>query len=235
MCYPLNMSPNLIQRDEAEAILLQNGWLFHQPETFQKEVLRRSILVHFAPGERIFGFGDEPAGIYGLVSGAVMINTAPPNHIPQLINVGAPGAWAGEGCFLTRQPRSFELRALVGTWAMYLPLEQMDEMAEADPMVVHNFGQIIMASVDALIRVIHDLQRVDPDRRIAAVLQRARWIGEHPLPLTQAEIGTMARASRRQVNAALKRFADQGWVKTRYRSITILNAEKLRLLSTQDD
>ena len=93
MCYPLNMSPNLIQRDEAEAILLQNGWLFHQPEAFQKEVLRRSILVHFAPGERIFGFGDEPAGIYGLVSGAVMINTAPPNHIPQLINVGAPGAW----------------------------------------------------------------------------------------------------------------------------------------------
>jgi len=235
MCYPLNMSPNLIKRDDAEATLQQNGWLFHQQEAFQKEVLRRSTLVHFAPGERIFGFGDDPAGIYGLVSGAVMINTAPPGHTPQLINVGAPGAWAGEGSFLTRGPRSLELRALVGTWTMYLPLEQMDEMADADPTVAHNFGQIIMANVDALIRVIHDLQRVDPDRRIAAVLQRARWIGEHPLPLTQAEIGTMARASRRQVNIALKRFADYGWVKSRYRSVTILNAEKLRQYSTQDD
>lgn len=235
MCYGLHMSPRLIKRDAAEAILLQNGWLSYQPEAFQKEVLRRSILVNLAPGELIFGFGDELGGIYGLVSGTAMINTAQPDHIPQLINIGAPGAWAGEGCFLARQPRSVELRALVETWLMYLPLEQMDEMADADPMVAYNFGQIVMTNVDALIRVIHDLQRVDPDRRIASVLQRARWIGEHPLPLTQSEIGTVARASRRQVNAALKRFADYGWLKTGYRSVTILNPEKLRLFSTEDD
>jgi CRP/FNR family transcriptional regulator, cyclic AMP receptor protein len=118
---------------------------------------------------------------------------------------------------------------------MYLPLDQMDQMASADPMVVHNFGQIIMSNVDALIRVIHDLQKVDPDRRIASVLQRSASIGKHPLPLTQTEIGTMARASRRQVNVALKRFAENGWLKTSYRSITILNAEKLRRFATEDD
>lgn len=235
MCYALDMSLRLIKRDVAEAILRQNGWLSYQPEAFQKEVLRRSILMHFAPGELIFDVGDELGGIFGLVSGTATINTAPPNHIPQLINVGAPGAWTGESCFLARRPRSVELRALVETWLMYLPLDQMDEMADADPMVAHNFGQIIMTNVDTLIRVIHDLQRVDPDRRIASVLQRARWIGERPLPLTQSEIGTMARASRRQVNAALKRFADNGWVKTSYRSVTILNSEKLRLFSTEDD
>ncbi|MDF2811278.1 MAG: Crp/Fnr family transcriptional regulator [Microvirga sp.] len=225
----------MIKRDAAESILRQNGWLSYQPEAFQTDVLRRSILVHLEPGELVFGFGDELGGIYGLVSGTATINTAPPNHIPQLVNVGAPGAWAGEGCFLARQPRSVELRALVETSLMYLPLEEMDDMADADPMVAYNFGQIIMTNVDALIRVIHDLQRVDPDRRIAAVLQRARCIGERPLPLTQSEIGTMARASRRQVNAALKRFADNGWVKTSYRSVIILNSEKLRLFSIEDD
>jgi CRP-like cAMP-binding protein len=152
-----------------------------------------------------------------------------------LINIGALGAWTGEGCFLTRQPRRIELRALVETWLMHLPLEQMDQMASADPMVAHNFGQIIMSSVDVLIRVINDLQKVDPDRRIASVLERATSIEKRPLPLTQTEIGTMARASRRQVNAALKRFTENGWLKTSYRSITILNAEKLRLFATEDD
>lgn len=235
MCYALHMSVRLIKRDAAEAILRQNGWLSYQPEMFQAEVLRRSILMHLEPGELIFGFGDEMGGIYGLVSGTATINTAPPNHVPQLINVGAPGAWAGEGCFLARQPRSVELRALVETWLMYLPLEQMDDMADLDPMVAYNFGQVVMTNVDALIRVIHDLQRIDPDRRIASVLQRAGCIGERPLPLTQSEIGTMARASRKQVNAALKRFADNGWVKTSYRSVTILDSEKLRLFSTEDD
>ncbi|MFX8844675.1 hypothetical protein ABTM93_19635, partial [Acinetobacter baumannii] len=77
--------------------------------------------------------------------------------------MGVPGAWTGEDSYLIRQPRRLELRAMVETWSMHLPLDQMDQMASADPMVAHNFGQIIMSSVDALIRVIHDLQKVDPD------------------------------------------------------------------------
>lgn len=225
----------MIKRDTAESLLRQNGWLSYQPEVFRSEVLRRSVLVRFSPGEIIYQVGDDLGGIYGLVSGAVMVNTAAPNHTPQLINIGALGAWTGEGCFLTRLPRRVELRALVETWLMHLTLDQMDQMASVDPMVVHNFGQIIMSSVDALIEVIHDLQKVDPDRRIASILQRSASIGKYPLPLTQTEIGTMARASRRQVNVALKRFAENGWLKTSYRSITILNAEKLRLFATEED
>ena len=229
------MSKTLIKRDSAESILRQNGWLSHQPEAFRSEVLRRCILQYFPPGEVIYRLGDDLGGIYGLVGGTVTINAAPPDHTPRLINIGAHGFWTGEGCFLTRQPRRIELRTLVETWLMYLPLDQMDQMASADPMVAHNFGQIIMSTVDAFIRVIHDLQKVDPDRRIASVLQRSASIGKHPLPLTQTEIGTMARASRRQVNVALKRFAENGWLETSYRSITILNAEKLRLFAAEDD
>ncbi|MET3649226.1 Crp/Fnr family transcriptional regulator [Phyllobacterium ifriqiyense] len=229
------MSMTLIKRDAAETILREHGWLSYQSRGFQSEVLRRSVLLHFLPGQVIYRVGDDLGGIYGIVSGAVMVNTAPPDHAPRLINVGAHGFWTGEGCFLTRGPRRIELRALVETWLMYLPLDQMDQMADANPMVAHNFGQIIMSSVDALIRVIHDLQKVDPDRRIASVLQRTASIGKLSLPLTQTEIGTMARASRRQVNAAMKRFTENGWLKTSYRSITILNAEKLRLFATADD
>lgn len=222
------MSQTLIKRAKAEAILLQSGWLSLQPPTLQKEVLRRSILLHFPAGEVIYHFGDDLGGIFGLVEGTLTVNTAPPDHAPQLIHIGAPGAWTGEGCFLTRQPRRLELRALVETWMMHLPLDQMDQMAATDPMVVRNFSHILMASTEVLIRIVHDLQIPDAARRIASVLQRATWIGERPIPLTQSEIGLMANASRKQVNAALARFAEAGWVKTDYRSITILNVDKLR-------
>ncbi|MGO4841964.1 Crp/Fnr family transcriptional regulator, partial [Rhizobiaceae sp. 2RAB30] len=70
---------------------------------------------------------------------------------------------------------------------------------------MRNFSHILMASVDVLIRIVHDLQIPDASRRIASVLQRATWIGERPIPLTQSEIGVMANASRKQVNAALAR------------------------------
>lgn len=228
------MSQTPINRDKAETILRQSGWLSLEPPAFQDEVLRRSILLRFPAGEVVYRFGDELGGIFGLVDGALTVNTAPPACIPRLIHIGAPGAWTGEGCFLTRQPRRIELRALIETWMMHLPLGHMDQMAAADPGVVRNFSHILMASAEVLIRVIHDLQKPDAARRIASVLQRATWIGEKPIPLTQSEIGVMANASRKQVNAVLARFSEAGWVKTDYRSITILDVEQLRRFAAED-
>jgi CRP/FNR family cyclic AMP-dependent transcriptional regulator len=229
----LHVSAKLIKRDVAESILRQNGWLSYQPEAFRSEVLRRSVLLHFSPGEAIYHFGDDLGGIYGLVSGVVTVNTAPQDEAPRLIHMGVPGAWTGEDSYLIRQPRRLELRALEETWLMHLPLEQMDQMTSADPSVIRNFCQNLMHGVEVLIRIIHDLQTLDPDRRIASVLQRMTWSSERVLA-TQTEIGTMASVSRRQVNAALKRFAENGWVNTSYGSITVLNAEQLRRFAAED-
>ncbi|MDH7799841.1 MULTISPECIES: Crp/Fnr family transcriptional regulator [unclassified Beijerinckia] len=228
------MNTILIKRERAEAILRENGWLSTQPEPFRSEVLRRSILLRFSAGEVIYHFGDELGGIYGLVSGGVSVNTAPQTDAPQLIHMGVPGSWTGEDSYLIRQPRRLELRAVVETWAMYLSLDQMDQMTAADPSVIRNFCTNLLRGVDVLIRIIHDLQKLDPDRRIASVLHRMTWSSEHVL-LTQTEVATMASASRRQVNATLKRFAVKGWVTTSYGSITVLNAEALQVFGNEED
>lgn len=227
------MSATLIKRATAEAILRENGWLSREPEAFADEVLRRSILLRYAPNEVIYHFGDDLGGIYGLVSGVVAVNTAPQVDAPQLVHMGVPGSWTGEDSYLIRQPRRLELRALTELWVMHLSLDQMTQMTAADPSVSRRFCQNLLHGVDVLIRIIHDLQKPDPDRRIASVLQRMTWSSKQVL-LTQAEVGTMASASRRQVNAALKRFAAKGWLTTRYGSITILNAEALRRFGDED-
>jgi CRP-like cAMP-binding protein len=223
-----------VTRAKAESILSRAGWLLLQPAAFRAEVLRRSILLHFAPGEVVYRFGDPLGGIYGLVAGTITVNTAPPTETPRPIHLGVPGAWTGEGCFLTRQPRRLELRALVDTWMMHLPLDALDKMAARDPAVVQRVIQILMMSIEVLIRVVHDLQKPDTSRRIAAVLQRATEIGEAPIPLSQTELGAMANASRKQVNAALQRFAISGWVTNTYRSITVIDAEGLRRFAAGD-
>lgn len=228
------MTAMLTRRAAAETILRENGWLSTQPEAFRKEVLRRSILLRFAPDEVIYHFGDDLGGIYGLVSGVVAVNTAPQSDSPQLVHMGVPGSWTGEDSYLIRQPRRLELRAVVETWAVYLPLDQMDQMTVADPSVIRNFCTNLLHGVDVLIRIIHDLQKFDPGRRIASVLHRMTWSSEHVL-LTQTEVATMASASRRQVNATLKRFAANGWVTTSYGSITILNADALRVFGNEVD
>ena len=217
-----------LSRDDAERVVASAGWLAATPAPFRAEVLRHARLQHCAPGDTIFRYGDAPGGIYGLVAGTLRINTAPPDAVPRLIHLGMPGAWTGEGCFLTGQPRRAEMQALGEAWLMHLPLPSMEQIAAADPRAERHFGSIAVLTVDVLIRIVHDLQKREAGRRIASVLQRAAWIGDVPIPLSQSEIGIMANASRQQVSAAMKRFAEAGWIETTYRSITVARPQALR-------
>lgn len=223
-----------IDRTTAERILSERGWLPQVPEDFRGELLKRAKLIHVGAGEPIFHLGDPAGGIYGLASGTVSISIAPEGETPRLVVLGIPGHWTGEACFLTRKPRRGDLRAIRETTLLHLPLDVLDQMAAADPHVAHHVAQILVMSVEFALHVIHDLQKPEPDRRIAAILQRATWSGTASVPITQSEVGVMANASRKQVNAALKRFAEAGWVTNTYRSITVIDAEALRRVAAGD-
>jgi CRP-like cAMP-binding protein len=217
-----------MSKTKAERILSGAGWLSEQPEAFRSDVLQKSKLLRYAPGQAVFHLGDPIGGIYGLVDGTVAADIAAPMSIPRLIHLGAPGHWTGEGCFFTREPRRGELRAIVETSMMYLPLDAMDQIAAQNPQATRHFAQILMITFTTLVRVIHDLQKPEANKRIASVLNRATWIGDRPIPLSQTELGAMANASRKQVNAALQRFSAEGWLTHSYRAIRILNADALR-------
>ncbi|CAH1663752.1 Crp/Fnr family transcriptional regulator [Chelatococcus asaccharovorans] len=217
-----------VSKAYADEVMSERGWLPLVPEAFRTEVLRRAMVLHLAPGEPVFHLGDPPGGVYGLVAGTVSVSLAPADATPRLILLGVPGHWTGEGCFLTRTPRKAELRAVVETTMLHLPLDAMDQMAARDPAVVNHVALMLMMTVEFLFRVIHDLQKPQADRRIASVLQRTTWIGQAPIPLTQSELGVMANASRKQVNAAIRRFAEAGWLSNTYRSITITDPGALR-------
>lgn len=224
-----------ISRADAEQIMREAGWLTQVPEDFREEVLRRSILMRFAAGEAIYNVGDPLGGLYGLVCGTVSIDIAPVGVLPQLVALGAPGHWIGEGCFIDRVPRRLDLRALGEATMFNLPLNMLDQMAARDPDVMHHITVLLMEGVKLLVRVVHDLQKPEADRRIAAVLHRASRIGERPIPLTQAEVGVMANTSRKQVNGALKRFCEAGWLEHSYRTITVINVAALGRFADGDD
>jgi CRP-like cAMP-binding protein len=163
------------------------------------------------------------------------MTTAPPAEAPRLVHLGEPGLWVGEGCFLSREPRRAEVRAFTDTLLMHLPLGAMEEMAARDPSATRRFSLIVMTTVDILVRIIHDLQKPQAAKRIASVLERfASIIGDAPIPLTQAELGALANASRKQVNAVLKELAAKGCVKKTYRSMQIADGAGLRAMAAED-
>lgn len=212
----------------------QGPWLAGMTEPFRTELLRHAHLQNFAPDQIIYRYGDEGGGMYGLVAGSLTINSAPPDAAPRLIHLGMAGTWTGEGPFLTGQPRRIELKALGDAWMMHVPLDALEQMAARDPGVLRAVGMNTVFTVDVLVRIIHDLQKRNVGHRIASVLQRAGWLGDISIPLSQSDLGVMANASRQQVNAAMRRFAAVGWVSYTYRSVTVLNPRALRSFSEGD-
>jgi CRP/FNR family transcriptional regulator, cyclic AMP receptor protein len=229
----IEAGPQALQGDDvvgpsrARDILASIGWLALQPEEFQDEVFKRAAPVKFRAGEVIYRLGDPLGGVFGFVSGAVLVTMAPAHATPQPLHVMTPGGWTGEGCFLSRQPRRIGLQAAIDTTAIYLPLDAMDQMAGRDPMATRRFTQIMIMNLDIVLRAYYDLQDSDEHRRIARALRRVAALENMPIPLTQAAIGILSNTSRKTVNAALRRFAKSGWVTAAYRSITITNLKGL--------
>lgn len=223
-----NPGEELISSSKARDVLSSTGWLARQSQAFRADVFQRASLVQYAAGEVVYLMGDPLGGIYGVVSGAVVVMLAPPKATPQPMHVITAGGWIGEGPFLSREPRRAGLRAATDTQALYLPLDAMDQMASQDPTVIRRFTQILLINVDVLVRAFYDLQDPDEYRRIARSLRRVVASEGVPIPLTQTALGIMSNASRKTVNAALQRFEKAGWVKTGYRAITITDLEGLR-------
>jgi CRP-like cAMP-binding protein len=211
----------------ARDILSSIGWLSRQPEEFQGDIFKRAVPVKYSTGDIIYRAGDPPGGVYGIVSGAVVVSISPRRDLPHLVHLLTPGAWIGEGSFLSREPRRVGLQAAIDTSAIYLPIDCMDQIAGQDPMATRRFTQILLMNLDIVVRAFYDLQEPDEHRRIARSLRRIAAMENTPIPLAQSALGLLANVSRKTVNVALQRFAEAGWATTGYRSVTITNLKGL--------
>ncbi len=213
--------------ESARAILTKAGWLSTQPEWFQAEVLERAMLQDFAADEVIYRIGGPPGGIYGLVAGTLKVSTVRMLAAPRFIQFGIIGAWAGEGPYLTGEPRRSELRTVTPCTMMHLPLDEMNRLSQRNPQAIRCFASLTVTYFDVLTRIIDDLLIPRAEQRIASVLQRSGLLQSSAVPISQEELGMMANASRKQVNAAVAKFAARGWIRHTYRSIEVLDGAAL--------
>lgn len=220
-------------RYNAEKIICQRGWLSQMPANFRRKLLRNAEFLRFSAGKTIFCPGDPVGGIYGLVSGVVTVRAAPSGQTPRLIHIAVPGGWTGEDCFLTGEPRRIELTAYSEIQVMHVPLPVMEEMASADPQALRAFSTISVMSADSLVRIVHDLQKKNVSSRIASALHRMAWSTNTPVTVSQDNLSIITNTSRKQVNVAIQRFIENGWVETRYRAIMVRDPEALLQFAEQ--
>lgn len=224
-----------MNRNTAERLVRANGWLAMQPAQFCDQVLGRSQLLRYRPGEVVYRRGDPPGGIYGLVCGIVSIGAAPADRVPDPIMLGIPGRWAGEGSFITGRPRMVELAVRTECWLMHLPLGAMMEMSARDTDAVRRFAAISLSNLDTMIAIVNGLQKPEARQRIAALFRRLTATDGTVIHLGQEEIGVMANVSRRVVNQVLGEMERMGLLARGYRQVTLLDLEGIGRLTEPTD
>jgi CRP/FNR family transcriptional regulator, cyclic AMP receptor protein len=91
-----------LDKHAALEVVVREGWLSQTPASFQRAVLDRCLLERFETGTPIYSIGDEPGGMYGIVSGSLAISVAPREmgpytaHFATIRDVRNPVAIEGE-------------------------------------------------------------------------------------------------------------------------------------------
>lgn len=216
-------------RRAAFGILLERGWLSTQPRPLQDAILERLRLEVFPPRTAVYLMGDPPGGIYGLIRGDLAVTIAAGSSGPHLAHLAMPGAWFGEGPFITGKPRRVGLETVTDAVLAHLPLREMERLASGDAEVMRAIAQIAMLNIDVALLTVEDLLIDAPARRVAAVLWRSA--GGQPgrvIPMSQAELGRLANASRKYTLAALHQLIALGLVRQGYNRIEVLDPDALR-------
>jgi CRP/FNR family cyclic AMP-dependent transcriptional regulator len=217
--------------------VLNQGWLGHTPLSFRRAVLDRCLREHFKAGTQVYSIGDEPGGMFGIVSGGLAVSIAPGEQGPYVAHFAMPGTWFGEAAAITRQPRRVGLTATRDSELLHLPLRAIDEIVRLDPSAWRLFALVTIAHLDMAIGGSDDLMIRNHVQRFVAVLLRigncrhaTRDSHAIEVDINHEDLAYMANVARTTAGAILRKLEADGHVALSYRRIRILAPEALRAM-----
>lgn len=228
----------MIRLREARQLASHQGWLAEAPPAFRHAVLDRCSLKEFGAGETIYMAGDEPGGMYGLITGGLLVTITTGERGPNLAHYFRPVTWFGEGPGITGGPRLAGFAASRRSELLYLPLHAIDDILRLDPPSWRLFVALAMMKVEITLSAMNDLTFRQSRKRVIAVLLRlagcrlATPPGEaaFEVDVSQHDLAALSNVSRATLSSVLKPLSEDGLIILTYRRIDILKPDKMRML-----
>jgi CRP-like cAMP-binding protein len=192
-----------------------------------------SRLRVYRAGDRLFGLGDPPGGLYGLEQGCLALEAAESDHLPQKGFLIHPGVWTGEGPVAGLETR------VTGAWAtrpskvLCIEISAFRRAAAREPELWRHLMLVGLLNQRRLIGLAQDMMLRGSRQRLAALLTRLAGLREdHPptdpvVDATQGEIGAIANLSRGVVSRLLLEMEQEGIVRLGRASVEILDPDRL--------
>ena len=229
-------------RNGLDEIFALRGWLADQPAGFRQCLIALGRPLSARRGDPIYREGDEPGGMYGIISGGIGLQIGPPRLSPRLGHIFRAGNWFGVGPILHGGNRTMTFHATEDSRLLMVPRTAFEDWSSTDPDAMRRIALLTNSGVELAVRTASELLIPDSTRRLAAVLLRITAVDEgivadHPdgFVISQNQLAEMANLSRSRVNAAMADLRDAGWITPGYNRIGVRDAAALSLFAYAED
>lgn len=182
---------------------------------------------HYSAGQVIYFQGASAGEFYYLAHGTARSYISSPDGGERSLTLHHAGDLMGEASFFAECPRVSSGVAVTECEVISITKKMLDE-------TFHSHSELAYPMLQYLARTVRMLSKhVDEATFLPASQRLARHLLAHakesvPFPCTHEELGFAIGASRVTVSRLLSDFARKEILETGYRSITIINTNKLQ-------
>jgi CRP/FNR family transcriptional regulator, cyclic AMP receptor protein len=221
--------------------LAEKDWpaptLLHQlkPE-LREELLRLGYPRQYGPGESVLRYGDRDDHVVLLLDSVVKVVVNSSEGVDALLAVRVGGDLVGELAAIDGSARSANVIACGAVHTRVISRAEFDAFLRRSPDTAYAVTRMISERLrwsdrrrvdfvarSALARLAHVLLEIADSYGRESAGRR-----ELTVPLTQAELGSLAGMARRTVEKQVSELQAAGLIEVRYRNITLLDMNGLR-------
>jgi CRP-like cAMP-binding protein len=184
----------------------------------------------YGRGTPLFHEGDRSDFVVVILEGRVKVVVHGQDGTEALLSVRGPGAIVGELAGIDDSPRLASALALEPVTAQVLQADEFRAFVETHPAAAVVLLRVLVGRLREADRRRAEFGALDTTRRLAQLLAEL-GADDHVVRLSQHELAGMIGASRESVARALTALRAEGVVTTGRRTVTVLDADRLRTLA----
>lgn len=219
------------------AVLARNPWFADLPATLRDDFLAQAEMREMPAGRWVYGTGDAPRGLYVVLAGTALVYVPLQRGDDALVHVALPGEVFGHAARLGRGPRLATILTARPSRLLYLSEPALAALAHRHPDTWEHLTRLLYEQLGATLLALAESIALPARARLASRLLVLSGTGETPsaVELPQALIAELVGVSRKTVNALLAELVAQGCIELGYRSIRIVDVERLQVLRRDGD
>lgn len=214
---------------------IRHNALFKElPESVIDALAKMARTLNIRDKAQVHAKGDEPEGMYGIMSGQVRASSTTADGREVLLAVLESGVWFGESSLFDGMPRTYDAYAQGDCKLLLIPRAPLETLLELHPQLYRHFVQLLCQRIRLSLLLLESNGLLALEGRLAnrlLIMTNAGQLPDPVLHVSQEDLSRMLGTSRQSINKVLKDWEQKQFIRRHYGSITLCNLAELGRLA----